>query len=66
MAIVDLKCRSCEHAFQLVTRGAVKEKQKCCPSCGSKEVRQTFGSFLRNGSLADPSCGALQRSSGYG
>jgi putative FmdB family regulatory protein len=58
MAIVDLRCRACEHAFQLVTRGAVKDKQKQCPACGSREVRQTLGSYLRNGALSDPNCGA--------
>ena len=58
MAILDLKCRACEHAFQLVTRGAVKEKQKVCPSCGSKDAKQTFGSYLRNGALSAPDCGA--------
>jgi putative FmdB family regulatory protein len=66
MAIVDLKCRACEHAFQLVTRGAVKDKQKCCPSCGSREVRQTFLSFLRNGALSDPTCGEPQCNASYG
>jgi putative FmdB family regulatory protein len=58
MAILDLKCRACEHAFQLVTRGTVKEKQKVCPSCDSRDVRQTFASYLRNGALSSPDCGA--------
>ena len=66
MAYIDLKCRDCGHAFELVTRGAIKDKQKRCPECGSANVRQTFASYLRNGSLADPSCGAPQRSSGFG
>ena len=66
MATLDLICRDCDHAFSLVTRVAVKEKQKRCPECSSQNVRQTFASYLRNGSLADPSCGAPQRSSGYG
>jgi putative FmdB family regulatory protein len=66
MAIVDLKCRACEHAFQLVTRGAVKDKQKCCPSCGSRDVRQTFLSFLRNGALSDPKCGEPKCNASYG
>jgi putative FmdB family regulatory protein len=66
MAIVDLRCRACDHAFQLVTRGAVKQKQKQCPSCGSKDVRQTFGSYLRNGPLSDPKCGEPQCNTSYG
>ena len=58
MAIVGLRCRACEHAFQLVTPGPLKEKQKCCPKCGSRDIRQTFGSYLRNVALKDPNCGA--------
>jgi putative FmdB family regulatory protein len=66
MGYFDLVCRDCEHKFEVVTRGAIKERQKRCPECGSANVRQTFGSFLRNGALSDPQCGAPQRSSGYG
>ena len=66
MAIVDLKCVACDHTFQLVTRGAVKEKQKCCPSCGSKEIRQSFSSYLRNGALSNPRCGEPQCNTSYG
>ena len=66
MATIDLVCKACGHSFAVVTRAAVKDGQKHCPSCESADVRQTFGSYLRNGSLADPSCGAPQRSSGFG
>ena len=66
MAQVDLVCRDCDHAFEIVTRVALREKQKRCPECQSRNVRQTFASFLRNGPLSDASCGAPQRSSGYG
>ena len=66
MAQVDLVCRDCGHSFEVMTRAAIREKQKRCPECRSQNVRQTFASFLRNGSLADPSCGAPQRSSGFG
>ncbi len=66
MATLYLICRDCDHRFELVTRSAVREKQKSCPECGSRNIRQTFGSFLQNGSLSNPACGAPQRSSGYG
>jgi putative FmdB family regulatory protein len=66
MAIVDLKCKTCEHSFQLVTRGAVKEKQKRCPECGSKDIRQSFSSYLRNGPLSSPQCGAPACNTSYG
>jgi len=66
MAQIDLVCRDCGHSFEVVTRAAIREKQKSCPACASPNVRQTFASFLRNGSLTDPSCGAPQRSSGFG
>jgi putative FmdB family regulatory protein len=66
MARLDLVCRDCGHRFVVVTRVAIRDKQKRCPECKSQNVRQTFASFLRNGSLKDASCGAPQRSSGYG
>ena len=66
MATFDLVCKDCGHSFEVVTRVAIREKQKRCPECQSHNVRQTFSSFLCNWSLADPSCGAPQRSSGYG
>lgn len=65
MAHLDLVCRDCGHSFEVVTRAAIREKQKRCPECRSQNVRQAFASFLRNGSFSHPSCGAPQRSSGY-
>jgi putative FmdB family regulatory protein len=66
MATIDLNCRECGHSFQVITRTAIKAKQKRCPECRSVNVRQSFASYLRNGPLSSPSCGAPQRSSGYG
>ena len=66
MATFDLICRDCGHRFEVVTRVAIRDKQKRCPECRSQNVRQTFAGFLRNGALSDPSCCAPQRSSGYG
>ena len=66
MARLDLVCRDCGHRFEVVTRVAIRERQKRCPECKSQNVRQTFAGFLRNGSLKDASCGAPQRSCGYG
>jgi rRNA maturation endonuclease Nob1 len=67
MADIDLVCQECKHAFKVVTPVvgvAIKEKQKRCPQCGSHQVRQTLGSFLRNGSLSSPDCGAGRTSYG--
>jgi putative FmdB family regulatory protein len=66
MAHLDLVCRDCGRSFEVVTRVAIRERQKRCPDCRSQDIRQTLASFLRNGSLSDSSCGAPQRSSGYG
>ena len=62
MANLDLVCRDCGHSFEVVTRAAIREKQKRCPECRSQNVRQIV---LRNGPLSGPSCGAPGRSSGY-
>jgi hypothetical protein len=66
VATIDLVCKTCGNAFAVITRAGVKAGQKRCPACESGDVRQSFASFLRNGSLSDPSCGAPQRSSGFG
>jgi putative FmdB family regulatory protein len=66
MAHFDLVCKDCDHSFVVVTRSAIREKQKRCPECGSENVRQTLSSYLQNGPLSSPTCGEPQRSSGYG
>ena len=67
MAQIDIVCRDCGHASRLVTRIALRGDQKRCEACGSATVRQTFISYLRNGALSDPACGAPQASArGYG
>ena len=66
MAIFDLSCKSCGHKYQLVTRGVIKAKQKQCPECDSKDIKQSFGSYLRNGALSDPNCGAPACNTSYG
>jgi len=64
-ARVDLVCRECKHAFEVETRIALVSAQKRCPKCGSRFVRQTFASYLRNGPLSDPRCGGPSRTT-YG
>lgn len=67
MARIELVCRDCKHSFVLQTRGAIRDKQKRCPECDSQNIRQTLGSYLDNGPLSSPLCGApQQRSSGFG
>ena len=58
MATIDLVCNDCKHPFEFLTRVAIKPRQKRCPKCDSENVRQTIASFLRNGPLSDPICGA--------
>jgi putative FmdB family regulatory protein len=58
MASFDLVCKGCGHAFTVGSRNAIREKQKRCPQCRSKLVRQTLTSYLRNGPLSSPTCGA--------
>jgi exosome complex RNA-binding protein Csl4 len=65
VATIKLVCQKCEHAFVVATSGAIKERQKRCPECGAIEVRQTLGSFLSNGPLSSPTCGAAP-TAGYG
>ena len=66
MAHFDLICKDCGHKFVVVTRAAIRDRQKRCPECDSANVRQSVGSYLQNGPLSNPACGATQRSSGFG
>jgi putative FmdB family regulatory protein len=50
----DLRCNACKQIFEVRTKGSLKDKSTCCPHCGSKAVRQTLASYLRNGPLLDP------------
>jgi rRNA maturation endonuclease Nob1 len=59
VATIRLVCKACDHGFAVETAGAIKDRQKRCPECGSHEVRQTMGSFLSNGPLSSPTCGAI-------
>ncbi len=52
MSVYDLVCKECGHKFMLDLTEPIRSKQKRCPECRSKVVRQSFGSYLRNGSLA--------------
>ena len=46
MAHIDLVCQDCQHAFGVVTRVAIKPRQKRCPKCASEHTRQTFASVV--------------------
>jgi DNA replicative helicase MCM subunit Mcm2 (Cdc46/Mcm family) len=65
MARIALVCQDCRHAFAVVTQAGAMSKQKRCPKCASERTRQTLASYLRNGALSDPNCGA-PRCSTYG
>jgi rRNA maturation endonuclease Nob1 len=66
MAEIELVCRACKHPWRVTTQRAIKAKQKRCPECGSETVRQTMSSFLRNGPLSNPNCGAPPPPTRYG
>jgi putative FmdB family regulatory protein len=66
MAVFDLNCKSCGHKWQLVTRSSIKGPQRTCPKCKSADIKQSFGSYLRNGPLSDPNCGAPACNTSYG
>jgi Zn finger protein HypA/HybF involved in hydrogenase expression len=49
---VFLVCRQCDHQFSLTKREVIESEQTRCPACHSEAVRQTFSSYLHNGSLS--------------
>ncbi len=65
MPVVSLHCRACGTKFKIETEVALKESEKRCISCGSTDLQQSLWSWLGNGPLSSPTCGAPPRS-GFG
>ena len=61
MAVYDLTCRACGHKFTISQPGAIKAKQKRCPECRSKEVRQSFAELHAERLAGRPGLPAAQR-----
>ncbi|MHB0915780.1 MAG: FmdB family zinc ribbon protein [Thermoleophilia bacterium] len=68
MAIYDLKCEACGHDFEKFVPGFLKEEQKQCPECDSREVVQKFNSFSIGSSASGSSGGSCtpRPSGGFG
>ena len=62
----DMVCSECKHEYEVTIPGSLKDEQTDCPACGSKSVRQTFNSYLRNGPLLDPKWACRSERSGFG
>jgi putative FmdB family regulatory protein len=57
MASYDLKCDSCGGDFEVYVQGFLKERDKVCPECGSREVTQLYTGFLHQAAKAAGSDG---------
>ena len=67
MAMYDLICLDCGHAFELFVQGFLKDEDRQCPSCGSFKTRQKFSPFLTNAAGAgSPSPRESPTGSGFG
>jgi putative FmdB family regulatory protein len=58
MAIYDLKCDQCGNKFEIFVSGFLKEEDKKCPDCGSREISQQFTGFFSGAAGGDSSCSA--------
>ncbi|MBE0429768.1 MAG: zinc ribbon domain-containing protein [Thermoleophilia bacterium] len=70
MPIYDLKCDDCGHGFEKFVTGFIRDEEKECPRCNSRNVSQRFsgGSFGIGGSnpgSGSGGCSAPPRS-GFG
>jgi len=56
MPIYNFVCQKCQNSFSLEATFEEYDKKEpkkfCCPKCGSKKIKQTFGNifFVKNGS----------------
>jgi putative FmdB family regulatory protein len=55
MATYDLTCNGCGLEFDLFVQGFLKEEDKVCPQCDSREVEQRITGFLRQSAVSDGS-----------
>lgn len=54
MAIYDLKCDECGEEFEKFVTGFLKDEDRVCPECGSREISQRYTGVFGVGSS---SCG---------
>ncbi len=57
MASYDLRCGSCGGDFEVYVQGFLKEDDKVCPECGSRQVTQLYTGFLHQNSKSTGSDG---------
>jgi putative FmdB family regulatory protein len=60
----DFVCRQCGQAFEMVINSYLPEREKQCPQCRSRDVRQTWRSLFRDGPAPTPGCAPA--GSGFG
>lgn len=62
MAFYDLKCDDCGHQFEKFVSGFLRDDDRVCPECGSRNVSQEFTGNFSIGGLRPSSpgggCGA--------
>jgi putative FmdB family regulatory protein len=61
MASYDLRCHGCGEDFEVFVQGFLKDENKVCPDCGSRDVEQRFTGFLTGssgGESGSSSCGS--------
>lgn len=68
MASYDLRCTSCGNDFEIFVQGFLKDENRLCPDCGSREVDQRFTGFMACTSSSSSSGGGAPScpSSGFG
>ncbi|MDO8986839.1 MAG: zinc ribbon domain-containing protein [Coriobacteriia bacterium] len=61
MPTYELTCKDCGEAFELFFMRMLREEDKICPACGSRDIRTGLGGgFLKtklSAGASAPSCG---------
>lgn len=60
MPIYDLQCDTCGHTFEKFVTSLIRDEDKECPRCYSRNVSQKFsgGSFAVGGKSSSGGCAA--------
>ncbi len=64
MPTYEYRCTACGEAFEVTCPIAEREQKAVCPACGTRDVRQVFGSIAFSGHRTELNPGHFERPGG--
>lgn len=64
MPLYDYRCERCGGRFEILCASSAREEKAVCPTCGGRDVTQTFGGFQVGISRTRLNPGVFERAAG--